>query len=293
MLAMTVFSPASGSATVDRPSLMAPPDQLTLVADRLHEILITGATFDTIYRHILAVPGKGVRAGLVLACARLLASAAAVPLRDAVDLACSMEMFHEASLVHDDICDGSLLRRDAPSVPRWKAKLEKRIEEGSVRSRYLPWFAWTDHTPPGTARTDGSSSARPAPAGVRRICLRRGHRAPAIAVRRGVVAAKTVDAGPHLATAPSVVIDVLLLALFGLQHSGMARPSFKAFITKWVPEALERPLYIVMASLAVWVLCLGWQPLPQRSGRRTASSGPCSTAGSGSASRWSTQPPCY
>ena len=53
----------------------------------------------------------------MLACARLLPSAAAVPLSDAVDLACAMEMFHEASLVHDDICDGSLLRRDAPSVP--------------------------------------------------------------------------------------------------------------------------------------------------------------------------------
>ena len=75
---------------------------------------------------------------------------------------------------------------------------------------------------------------------------------------------KTVDAGPHLSTGPSVVIDLLLVALFGLQHSGMARPSFKAFITRWVPEALERTVYIVMASLAVWVLCLGWQPLPQR-----------------------------
>jgi methanethiol S-methyltransferase len=75
---------------------------------------------------------------------------------------------------------------------------------------------------------------------------------------------KTVDAGPHLATAPSVVINVLLLALFGLQHSGMARPSFKAFVTRWVPDALERTVYIVMASLAVWVLCLGWQPLPYR-----------------------------
>ncbi|HEY5841987.1 MAG TPA: polyprenyl synthetase family protein [Mycobacterium sp.] len=94
---------------------MAAPDQMTLVSDRLHEILITGGTFDAIYRHILAAPGKRVRAGLVLDCARLLPSAA-VPLPDAVDLACSMEMFHEASLVHDDICDGSLLRRDAPSV---------------------------------------------------------------------------------------------------------------------------------------------------------------------------------
>src|SRR6478752_6772056 len=42
VLAMTVISPASDSATVDRPSLMAPPDQLTLVADRLHEILVSG-----------------------------------------------------------------------------------------------------------------------------------------------------------------------------------------------------------------------------------------------------------
>jgi geranylgeranyl pyrophosphate synthase len=91
--------------------------QLPLVADRLNEILITGGAFNAIYRHILDVPGKRVRAGLVLACARLLPMAAGVSLRDAVDLACTIEMFHEASLVHDDICDGSILRRDAPSVP--------------------------------------------------------------------------------------------------------------------------------------------------------------------------------
>jgi hypothetical protein len=48
-----VVSPASDRVTVDRPSLMTPSDQLTLVADRLHEILITGGTFDAIYRHIL------------------------------------------------------------------------------------------------------------------------------------------------------------------------------------------------------------------------------------------------
>jgi geranylgeranyl pyrophosphate synthase len=111
---MTVVS---DRVTIDRSSLMTPSDQLTLVADRLQEILLTGGTFDAIYRHILATPGKRVRAGLVLACARLVPSAAAVPLRDAVDLACTMEMFHEASLMHDDVCDGSLLRRDAPSVP--------------------------------------------------------------------------------------------------------------------------------------------------------------------------------
>jgi hypothetical protein len=51
-----VVSTASDRLTVDRTSLMAPPDQLTLVADRLHEILVTSGTFDAIYRHILAAP---------------------------------------------------------------------------------------------------------------------------------------------------------------------------------------------------------------------------------------------
>ncbi len=92
-------------------------DQLTQVNDRLHALLVCGGPFDAVYRHILATPGKRVRAGLALACAQLLPSAAAVPLRDAVNMACVWEMFHESSLVHDDICDGSLLRRDAPSVP--------------------------------------------------------------------------------------------------------------------------------------------------------------------------------
>jgi geranylgeranyl pyrophosphate synthase len=96
---------------------MTPSDQLTTVTGRLHEILVIGGTFDAVYRHILSAPGKRVRAGMVLACTRLLPSAAAVPLNDAIDLACAMEMFHESSLVHDDICDGSLLRRNAPSVP--------------------------------------------------------------------------------------------------------------------------------------------------------------------------------
>lgn len=99
------------------PSLTSPADQVVMVTDRLSEILFDGGVFDAIYRHLLAVPGKRIRSTMVLACARLVPSAAAVPLRDAVDVACAIEMIHEASLVHDDICDGSLLRRDAPSVP--------------------------------------------------------------------------------------------------------------------------------------------------------------------------------
>jgi methanethiol S-methyltransferase len=75
---------------------------------------------------------------------------------------------------------------------------------------------------------------------------------------------KTVDTGAQLPPGPSVVINVALLILFGLQHSGMARPAFKALLTRRVPEALERSVYIVMACLAIWVLCLGWQPIPHQ-----------------------------
>ncbi len=109
--------PASDGLSVDCPRLTSPSDHSTLVADRMREILISGGGFDAIYRHILAVPGKRIRSAVVLACARLMPSAASVPWHGAVDVACAIEMIHEASLVHDDICDGSLLRRGAPSVP--------------------------------------------------------------------------------------------------------------------------------------------------------------------------------
>lgn len=111
------LSLAPDGLSADHPALTKPSDQLPMVTARLREILISGCGFDAIYNHILAAPGKRIRATMVLACARLLPSVTAVPLCGAVDLACAIEMIHEASLVHDDICDGSLLRRNAPSVP--------------------------------------------------------------------------------------------------------------------------------------------------------------------------------
>ncbi|MEV6060224.1 polyprenyl synthetase family protein [Nocardia asteroides] len=109
-------------AVLSRPSgvddaAVGPVELLPLVTERLHEILGTGGEFDDIYRHVLAAPGKRVRARLVLACAGLLPDVVGAPRHAAIDLACAMEMLHESSLLHDDICDGSLLRRGAPSVP--------------------------------------------------------------------------------------------------------------------------------------------------------------------------------
>ena len=59
----------------------------------------------------------------------------------------------------------------------------------------------------------------------------------------------------------SLMIDFGLLALFALQHSVMARPRFKQWWTKFVPERIERSTYVVFSSLALFAVVLLWQPL--------------------------------
>ena len=87
------------------------------VESELARRLTAGSAFDDVYAHVLAVPGKRLRARLVLSCAEL-GEAPLTPRdrRDAVELAAVVEMLHEASLIHDDVCDGSTERRGAPSV---------------------------------------------------------------------------------------------------------------------------------------------------------------------------------
>lgn len=74
---------------------------------------------------------------------------------------------------------------------------------------------------------------------------------------------KTIDSGPAGATGLAVIVDLALIALFGLQHSVMARPAFKARWTKIVPAAFERTVYVIIASVMLIVLFALWQPLPQ------------------------------
>jgi protein-S-isoprenylcysteine O-methyltransferase Ste14 len=61
--------------------------------------------------------------------------------------------------------------------------------------------------------------------------------------------------------AASLAIDGGLLVLFALQHSGMARPRFKRWLTRFVPEAAERSTYVLLSSAALLVLFWQWQPL--------------------------------
>ncbi|HET7587977.1 MAG TPA: isoprenylcysteine carboxylmethyltransferase family protein [Gammaproteobacteria bacterium] len=74
---------------------------------------------------------------------------------------------------------------------------------------------------------------------------------------------KTIDSGTAAtSTAAAFVIDVLLLGLFAVQHSGMARRGFKGWLTKVVPRAAERSTYVLLSSAALILLFWLWQPLP-------------------------------
>jgi protein-S-isoprenylcysteine O-methyltransferase Ste14 len=71
----------------------------------------------------------------------------------------------------------------------------------------------------------------------------------------------TVDRGPEASVAMAIGIDILLIALFGIQHSVMARQGFKRAWTRIVPVAAERSTYVLIASLTLIVLFLFWRPI--------------------------------
>lgn len=72
---------------------------------------------------------------------------------------------------------------------------------------------------------------------------------------------RTVDAGPDSPPVIAAIIDIALIALFGLQHSIMARPAFKAKWTRIVPPPAERSVYVLAASVALMILFVGWRPI--------------------------------
>jgi protein-S-isoprenylcysteine O-methyltransferase Ste14 len=72
---------------------------------------------------------------------------------------------------------------------------------------------------------------------------------------------RTIDGERLLPLPTALAIDIGLLALFALQHSVMARPFFKRWLTKFVPESAERSTYVLASSLALIALFAYWQPL--------------------------------
>jgi protein-S-isoprenylcysteine O-methyltransferase Ste14 len=71
----------------------------------------------------------------------------------------------------------------------------------------------------------------------------------------------TVDRGPSVAMGLALLVDAALIALFGLQHSVMARQGFKRAWKRVVPDAAERSFYVLAASAALIILFLFWRPI--------------------------------
>jgi methanethiol S-methyltransferase len=84
----------------------------------------------------------------------------------------------------------------------------------------------------------------------------------AIGFVTGVGVPKTIDDGPVVPVIEALIVNLLLLSLFAVQHSGMARKPFKRWLTQFVPASVERSVYVLLASLALILLLWQWRPIP-------------------------------
>ena len=78
----------------------------------------------------------------------------------------------------------------------------------------------------------------------------------------GIPGIKAIDNGPTDGVWTSLTVDVLLLGVFAVQHSVMARRGFKRWWTGFIPPAVERSTYVLAASLAVALLLWQWRSIP-------------------------------
>lgn len=71
----------------------------------------------------------------------------------------------------------------------------------------------------------------------------------------------SLDSEPSIGFWAALGIDVGLLLLFAVQHSVMARPVFKKWLTRYIPESAERSTYILLSNVAMILIFAFWQPL--------------------------------
>jgi protein-S-isoprenylcysteine O-methyltransferase Ste14 len=73
---------------------------------------------------------------------------------------------------------------------------------------------------------------------------------------------KTIDSGPAVPVTTALAVDLVLMFVFALQHSLMARRRFKQWWTQFVPPSVERSTYVLFSSLALGLLFWQWRSLP-------------------------------
>lgn len=79
----------------------------------------------------------------------------------------------------------------------------------------------------------------------------------------GVFVPKTIDSGTPGPILSSLAINALLLSVFALQHTIMARPAFKRAWTRIIPAEIERSTFVLAATFALALIVWQWRPLPQ------------------------------
>jgi len=72
---------------------------------------------------------------------------------------------------------------------------------------------------------------------------------------------KGIDSIPNVPMTQALLINLGLLGIFAIQHSVMARPFFKRWITNWIPQTMERSTYTLVSSIALIALFAFWEPM--------------------------------